>query len=732
MHTQPTPFRRRRTTSPAAPCPSTSPALAVALACASLCTGARAQSQPQDLGTVVVTATRTAQPAFDIPASIDALDADVLGASQLQVNLSESLARVPGIVAQNRQNYAQDLQISSRGFGARSTFGVRGLRLLVDGIPATMPDGQGQTSHIDLTSADRIEVLRGPFSALYGNSSGGVVNIFTQDGGPDTVAEVSAAFGSDHAHRVGVQLSGQQGAAQYAISANRFQTDGYREHSAAERTTFNGKFSLATSEDTRWTLVLNSVDMPEAQDPLGLTRADWEADPRQVASVATLYNTRKSVNQSQAGLILNERLGRDDRLQWTSYYGERETVQYQSIPPASQQAATSPGAVIDLNRNYWGQDLRWTHSATLLDRPLEFTAGLSDDILNEHRLGFRNYTGPADAPDALGVEGALRRNELNRVSSFDQYLQAYWAFASDWSALVGLRHSKVGFVSSDRYLDNGDDSGRTTYEASTPVAGLMYKLSRDLHLYASFGRGFETPTFNELAYRPGGGGLNFGLSPATSRQWELGAKARWDGWAGTWLANIAYYEARTDHEIAVLTNSGGRSTFQNVGRTLRQGLDASVTGPLGHDLWWYAALATLDARYRDSFLTCTAAPCKTPSVEVAAGKRIPGIPDLTLYTELQWRPQGSGFETAVEFRQVGKVSVDDRNTDAAPAYGVVNLRVSWTQKAGGWTLREFARLDNLASRRYAGSVIVNEGNSRFYEPAPGRTWLLGLNAGYTF
>jgi iron complex outermembrane receptor protein len=225
-----------------------------------------------------------------------------------------------------------------------------------------------------------------------------VVNIFTQDGGPDTVAEVSAAFGSDHAHRVGVQLSGQQGAAQYLISANRFQTDGYRDHSAAERSTFNGKFSLATSEDTRWTLVLNSVDLPEAQDPLGLTRADWEADPRQVASVATLYNTRKSVNQSQAGLILNQRLGRDDRLQWTSYYGERETVQYQSIPATSQQAATSPGGVIDLNRNYWGQDLRWTHSSTLLERPLEFTAGLSDDILNEHRLGFRNFTGPADAP----------------------------------------------------------------------------------------------------------------------------------------------------------------------------------------------------------------------------------------------------------------------------------------------------------------------------------------------
>lgn len=701
-------------------------ALTIALA------GTQAQAEPTELGPVVVSATRSAQPAFDVPASIDALDADTLDASQLQVNLSESLARVPGIVAQNRQNYAQDLQISSRGFGARSTFGVRGLRLFVDGIPATMPDGQGQTSHIDLTSAERIEVLRGPFSVLYGNSSGGVVNVFTQDGGPDTVAEVSAAFGSDHAHRVGVQLSGQQGAAQYAISANRFQTDGYREHSAAERSTFNGKFSLQASEDTRWTLVLNSVDMPEAQDPLGLTRADWQADPRQVASVATLYNTRKSVHQSQAGLILNQRLGRDDRLQWTSYYGERETVQYQSIPATSQQAATSPGGVIDLHRNFWGQDLRWTHTGDLLARPLEITAGLSDDVMNEHRRGFQSFTGPASSPDELGVEGALRRNELNRVNSFDQYLQANWSFAADWNALLGLRHSKVGFVSSDRYLGNGNDSGSTTDEAATPVAGLMYKLSPDLHLYASFGRGFETPTFNELAYRPGGGGLNFGLSPATSRQWEIGAKTRWNARAGAWLANIAYYEARTRDEIAVLTNSGGRATYQNVGRTLRQGLDASVTGPLGHDLWWYAALATLDARYRDGFLTCTAAPCTTPSVAVAAGQRIPGIPDLTLYAELAWHPANTGFETAVEFRQVGKVEVDDRNTDAAPAHGVVNLRLSWTQKAGGWTLREFARLDNVGDRHDAGSVIVNEGNSRFFEPAPGRTWLLGLNAGYTF
>ncbi|RYF38760.1 MAG: TonB-dependent receptor, partial [Comamonadaceae bacterium] len=300
-----------------------------------------APREERSLSPVTVTVTRgIEQSVRDAPASVDVIDAATLQNGQLQVNLSESLVRVPGLVAQNRQNYAQDLQISSRGFGARSTFGVRGLRLYADGIPASGPDGQGQVSHFDIGSAERIEVLRGPFSALYGNSSGGVIGIFTADGGPDTVADIGTTFGSDGIRRLGLKLSGQQGALQYNLSAARFETDGWREHSAAQRTSFNGKLKWTMTEDTRLTLVLNSVRMPDVQDPLGLTRAEMEANPRQATANATLFDTRKSVDQLQAGAVLEHRLGGGQSLQFTAYSGERGTTQFQAIPTGTQAPPT--------------------------------------------------------------------------------------------------------------------------------------------------------------------------------------------------------------------------------------------------------------------------------------------------------------------------------------------------------------------------------------------------------
>lgn len=691
---------------------------------------AQTASEPveRSLSPVVVTVTRgVEQRSFDTPASVDVIDAATIRNGQLQVNLSESLARVPGVVALNRQNYAQDIQISSRGFGARSTFGVRGLRLYVDGIPATGPDGQGQVSHFDLASAARIEVLRGPFSALYGNSSGGVISMFTADGGPETVAELSTAFGSDGVNRTGLKLSGQQGALQYNLSGSRFETDGSRDHSAAQRTGFNGKVKYTLNEDTRWTFVLNSVRMPDVQDPLGLTRPELQANPRQATPVALTFNTRKSVDQTQGGLVLDHRFDAGNAMQLTAYYGERATRQFQAIPVATQQPATHPGGLIDLERRYGGVDARWIRKARLLEQPLTLTAGLSADRLEEARRGFQNFVG-----STLGVQGALRRDEANVVQSFDQYLQAEWTPALRWRVSAGLRHSKVKFDSNDHYIvaGNPDDSGSVSYSATSPVLGLVFHATNAVNLYAALGKGFETPTLNELAYRPSGGtGLNFNLRSASSRQWEIGVKSQF---GEDWALNAAWFRARTADEIAVLSNAGGRSTFQNVGSTRREGIEAALSGRWQGGWSTYAAATWLDAVYRDGFLTCTAAPCTTPNTPIAAGNRIPGIPRASLYAELAWAHRPWGLETAAEFRRVGKLYVDDRNTDAAPASNVFNLRVSLAQKTGRWSLREFLRVDNLGNRDYVGSVIVNEGNSRFFEPAPGRTWLVGVNAGYQF
>lgn len=697
-----------------------------AAALATLEAGAQTGAEPT-LRPIVVTPTPgVAQQAFDTPASVDVVTGEQIRNATLQVNLSEPLARVPGVVAFNRQNYAQDLQISIRGYGARSTFGVRGIRLYSDGIPATAPDGQGQISHFDLSSAGRLEVLRGPFSALYGNSSGGVISLVTADGLPGVQAEVGTSFGSYDTERENFRIAGAEGAWNWNLDAVHFKTDGFREHSAARRNLLNGKVRLQATPDTRVTFVVNAVDMPDVQDPLGLTRAQYEAEgPRAVDQAALDFNTRKSVDQQQAGAILEHKLDAVNSFKLTGWFGQRGTEQFQAIPLGAQAAPRSAGGVIDLQRDYRGIDGQWIAKTQAWGGGLTFTAGLYADDLQEHRKGYNNFAGTT-----LGVIGALRRDEDNRVRSFDQYAQGSWQ-GERFSVTAGLRHSEIRFESRDNFIvpGNGDDSGAVRHSATTPVLGAVWHASDALNVYAALGRGFETPTFNELAYRPNNApGLNFGLQPATSKQWEIGVKAEP---VADWRVNAALFESRTEDEIAVLSNTGGRSVFQNVGETRRRGAEVALEGRWAEAWSTYAALTYLDATYGNSYLTCVGV-CTAPNTLVPAGNRIPGVPQFTGYAEVAWKHKPWGLETALELRHIGDLPVNDLNSDFAPAATVFNLRISASQKWNRWTFREFLRVDNLSDRNYVGSVIVNEGNGRYFEPAPGRTWLVGANALYAF
>ncbi|MEP7297272.1 MAG: TonB-dependent receptor [Burkholderiales bacterium] len=684
------------------------------------------QPAPATLAPVVVTATRIDTPAFDVPASIDRIDGASVREGRAQINISESLGGVAGLQARDRQNYAQDVQISVRGFGARSTFGIRGVRLYVDGIPATLPDGQGQISNVELGSVGRIEVLRGPFSALYGNSSGGVLQVFTEDGAGPPTLRFGAAGGSDGLLRYGAQASGAVGSMGYVLSASQFHTDGYRDHSRTDRTLGNAKLTMRPDGDSKLTLIANSVTLPEAQDPLGLTRAQFDADPRAVDQSALDYNTRKSVNQTQFGLVFDRRIDAANALQLTTYYGHRSTAQFQSIPKSTQGGALNPGGMIALGRTYNGVDLRWTLKSTLADAPFTLVGGLAYDGLDEHRQGYQNFIG-----NTLGVQGALRRDEANKVSSLDQYVQAAWQIAPQWTINAGVRHSQVRFSSTDGYIVgiNPDDSGGARYGATLPVLGVMFAATSDLHLYATAGRGFETPTLNELAYRSGGGsGLNFGLQAARSASVEAGVKLRV---ASLGELNAAVFQTGTDNEIVTQTNAGGRATFQNAGATRRRGVELGWSATFADALRAQVAATLLDATYRDGFLTCTAAPCAAPTVQIAAGNRIPGIARGTLFAALGWAPP-AGWRGGVEARYVTGVLVNDLNSDAAPRYAIAAAHVGYVLNAGAWELGGFVRADNVFDRRYAGSVIVNEGNSRFFEPAPGRTWLASASATLRF
>ncbi|MFG6488778.1 TonB-dependent receptor family protein [Roseateles sp. BYS78W] len=685
-------------------------------------TAAAAQAEPTVLEPVVVTATRSEAAMSALPASIDRIDGDALRAGRAQVNISEGLGSVPGLLARDRQNYAQDVQISVRGFGARASFGIRGVRVYVDDIPATLPDGQGQITNVEIGTVGRVEVLRGPFSALYGNSSGGVISIYSEaPAGPPRV-DTGVAFGSDGLRRVGAASSGKLGSFSYTLGASRFTTDGYRQHSAAERRLENVRLNWKLGTDTQLTLIGNSVELPEAQDPLGLTRAQWQADPRSVDPTALSFDTRKTMKQEQVGAVLEHGVDAANTLRLMVYQGHRTTQQFQSIPVATQTNPLHPGGVIDLARDYEGADIRWRWKGETVN----LVAGVAADDLREHRVGRQNFIGTT-----LGVAGALRRDETNRVSSADPYLQAQWQPTAAWLLSAGVRHSRVNFSSADAYITktNPDDSGSALYAATLPVLGASYAVGEGLHVYATAGKGFETPTLNELAYRASGAtGLNFALQASLSRSVEMGVKAR--PWAGA-EATLAVFQTTTEHEIVTQTNVGGRATYQNAGATRRRGLEASGSWQIAPTLQAQLAATWLDARYQDGFLTCTATPCAAANQQVAAGNRIPGIAKTSLYGALTWQPTG-GWRVGVEGRALGKVWVNDLNSDAAPGYATLATFAGYQLSVGAWDLGALLRVDNLADRRYAGSVIVNDGNNRFFEPAPGRTWLASATASYRF
>jgi iron complex outermembrane recepter protein len=673
------------------------------------------------LPAIVVSATRIEHSAFDVPASVDAVSLDDPTSDTPGVNPSEYLGSIPGLLTRDRQNYAQDEQISIRGFGARSTFGVRGVRLYADGLPATMPDGQGQVSNFSLDAGGRIEVLRGPFSALYGNSSGGVIQIFSADGSDPPQLRANVGAGSYGTYRVAVNARGVSGIVDYNLDFSHFSTDGYRDHSQAQRENGNAKVGIRLDDRRKVTLILNGVSLPNAQDALGLTRTQFNVDPRQATSVAEQFDTRKSVHQTTLGAIYDQQLDERQSLHLIAYGGQRSVEQFQSIPASAQAAPSSAGGVIDLDSNFGGTDMRWTYIGELAQRRFEIAAGISYDRQNQQRRGFENFVG-----SQLGVLGRLRRDEQDNVYNFDEYAQATYDFADRWSLSAGARHSAVRFASDDHYIATGnpDDSGRTSYSDTTPVAGLLLRASDRWHLYASYGNGFETPTFNELGYRPDrSGGLNLGLQAAHSRNGEIGSKLRFNN-GGEF--DLAVFRAQTRDELAVATSSGGRTTYQNIDRAQRQGAEASLSLPLGDNWRWQFAYTYLDATFRSAFLTCATSTCSAPNTPVDAGARVPGVPKSSAFAALRYGNE-SGWRAALEARGLSAVTVNDLNTQSAPGYGTLALSGGYAFKMDKANINLFARLDNLFDRSYVGSAIVNESNGRYYEPAPGRSVFVGAS-----
>lgn len=681
-----------------------------------------AAAEAVDEQTMVVTAAPTTVSELDTPAAVSVVNGDEMRQAAPRVNLSESLGAVPGLQVQNRQNYAQDLQLSIRGFGSRSTYGVRGLRIYVDGIPATMPDGQGQTSNIDIGSVDTIEVLRGPFSALYGNSSGGVINVTSQTGTQPPTVEASSYYGSFGTWHYGMKATGavgdgsHAGDVDYTVSTNRFTTHGYRDHSGARKNLANARLGVRINDVSKLTLLLNSVDI-KANDAGGLTADEWRDNPRQ-SPRGDQYNTRKNTRQTQAGLRYERQLSAQDDLSVMMYAGERETTQFQSIPRAPQLKPSHAGGVIDLTRHYQGIDTRLTHRGELLV-PVTLTAGLDYENMSERRKGYENFVMVNGAPQ-YGEQGALRRNERNLMWNVDPYLQTQWQLTDKLSLDAGVRYSSVWFDSNDYYITpgNGDDSGDASYHKWLPAGSLKYALTDAWNVYLSAGRGFETPTINELSYRSDNqSGLNFGLKPSTNDTVEIGSKTR----IGNGLFTAALFQTNTDNEIVVDSSSGGRTSYKNAGKTRRQGMELGLDQQFGESWRLKAAWTWLDATYRTN--VCDDASCN--------GNRIPGIARNMGYASFGYQPE-QGWYAGSDIRYMSDIMANDENTAKAPSWTVVGLTTGYKWSYGRMDMDLFGRIDNLFDREYVGSVIVNESNGRYYEPAPGRNYGIGLNLAWRF
>lgn len=675
----------------------------------------------QQLSDIVITATRIATPAFDVPASIASVPGPDLHEDNLGINLAAGVKSVAGLLVRNQYNYAQDQQVSIRGIGAGSAFGVRGVRIYQDGIPQSSPDGQGQVSEFNLGSAERVEVLEGPFSALYGNSSGGVVQIFTAEGSAPGSLRFDLGFGSFGIFRAGVDANDAIGKLRFNLNFTHFSWRGFRPHQRARSESFNGKVNYTIDRRNSLTFVANVISRPNSQDAQGLTAAELAANPNQGSPSALAFNTRKTLEQQEGGVIFKHTLSAHQSLRLMGYYGHRSVLQFLSIPVGAQFAPASSGGVIDLHNVFGGGDARWTLQTHLAGHALSWIVGVSYDTQNELRRGFNNFIG-----GTLGVQGALRRNENDIARDLAEYTQASLALTRRWSLMVGLRHSQVKFITEDHFITpgNGDNSGEVTYTANSPVAGIMYKPAHWLHLYAAFGQGFQTPLASELAYNPSGQpGFNLSLRPARSNNGEIGAKIRI---GHTLQAQVAGFLTHTNDEIVVVSNHGGRSVYQNAGRTRRSGAQASLEYHFMPRWRLRLAYTYVDAVYIDAFRTCTTVPCINPTQVIPSGNRLPGVPRNDAYAKLTWGGK-LGWHASVSGQYLAAIPANEINSAFASAYSVFNVSGGYRTDIGNQRVEGFVRVNNLLNRHYVAAVIVNQAAGAYFEPAPGINVLAGVS-----
>jgi len=662
------------------------------------------------LDEVVVSASRSQQSIFDAPGSIDSVNRERIEASGPQINISESLGLIPGINVANRNNYAQDLQISIRGFGSRAPFGVRGVRLMVDGLPQSLPDGQGQTSQFAASSTSRIEVLRGPLAALYGNASGGVIQAFTRDPSEKPDWTVTGYAGSDELYRSSIQYSETRGDYGLVFDYGVLSSEGFRQYSAAARHHINTKL-VKKGEGSKTTFILNALDQKKSEDPGTRNLANFQSSPFVADTGNVQFKAGKKFVQTIAGVVHESGNQNSGLLTLRAYLATRDL--------------DNPGRVstsyILIDRVQQGVGADFQRPVTLAGLTGRLSLGAEFDHVKDDREGRANNN---------GVAGALNRNEDNIASNVGVYVRGDWFLSDKNTVTTGLRLSRIKLEVKDYYDLAVDGSGSRTYNGVSPVIGLVRHLSPEQNLYVNVGQSFETPTLNEVLYTPNGNaaGLNrfYGLDPALSRQVEAGWK--WRGGERRYLM-ASVFLTRTKNDIVPYYLSATGTPWQNVD-TERKGLE------LGRQWSWSSNLSSaisatwLSSKYKESAVIYGTNSNFTSTV--TGGENLPNIPSNRIQFELSYRSSEMAkknvpvLQSTLELISVGEIYVRSNNTAKTSRYNLANLSLSVNKPAGQGFMTGFLRVDNLTDRLYAASTIGDQEFGRYYEPGAPRNWLLGL------
>jgi iron complex outermembrane receptor protein len=543
------------------------------------------------------------------------------------------------------------------------------------------------------------------------------VQAFTRDGAKDPTITVGASTGTWNTNKQSITLEGQAGPVNYILNTYQYVTDGYRDFSQHRRDNFNGKISYQFSPDTKFTFVGNYMDQPYTNDPNALTPSEFASNPRQAGANAVTRNSRLYRVNSYGGIIIDHNLSEKDSLRFMAYSGSRSNLQY-----------LTTSAAAEIIRDTEGFDFRWMRKDLFLNRPLNFTAGLAYDSMEDIRSRY-TYLGTGSY-SPLGTATSNRRESQNAFN-LDQYIQASYEPTDRLLLIAGLRRSRVNIQNNDLFFDDCalapttcNSTGQVTYNNTSPVAGVTFKVTPTLNVYANYGRGFETPTFAETTYSSAstGAGPNLSMVPSKSKNYEVGLKAFV---TSNTRVNVALFKVDTKNEIVVVANNGSQNQYDSVANTERKGIEFSLDSRLPYNFNFYQTYTYLDSEFKNSFTN-------TVGGFVAAGNRLAGVYKNTAYTELAWKYPAFNFSSAIENIYYSDVNGYDSNAAdrKAEAYSIVNLRASLKQSFNNWSFSEFVRADNIFDEKYVGNVRVN--NSATFEPGAPRNYTIGVTSSYTF